>query len=125
VLSTACLGQDFSLLKDLHIAPHVYNLLQSYFEGQEVQIRTPECIARKKINHGCPQGSILGPILWNTYLDNLLSLLDKEESITDFAAYADDLCILIKRKQPQGTRNQSKHSNLQLVPKIQDDDVPY
>jgi hypothetical protein len=33
--------------------------------------------------------------LWNTYLDNLLSLLDKEESITDFAAYADDLCILI------------------------------
>jgi len=58
-----------------------------------VQIRTPECIARKKINRGCRQGSI--PILWNTYLDNLLGLLDKEESITDFAAYADDLCILI------------------------------
>ncbi|KAH0944928.1 hypothetical protein HN011_002227, partial [Eciton burchellii] len=38
---------------------------------------------------------ILGPILWNTYLDNLLSFLDKEESITDFAAYVDDLCILI------------------------------
>jgi hypothetical protein len=33
--------------------------------------------------------------LWNTYLDNLLSLLDNEESIKDFAAYADDLCILI------------------------------
>jgi len=42
-----------------------------------------------------PAGSILGPILWNTHLDNLLSFLDKEESITDFAAYADDLCILI------------------------------
>jgi len=27
--------------------PHVYNLLRSYFEDQEVQIRTPECIARK------------------------------------------------------------------------------
>ncbi|KAH0947461.1 hypothetical protein HN011_006440 [Eciton burchellii] len=84
----------FSLLKDLHILPHVYNLLRSYFEGREVQIRTPECIARKKINCGCSQGSILGPILWYTYLDNLLSL-DKEESITDFAAYADDVCILI------------------------------
>ncbi|KAH0949466.1 hypothetical protein HN011_003728 [Eciton burchellii] len=33
--------------------------------------------------------------LWNTYLDNLLGLLDNEESIRDFAAYADDLCILI------------------------------
>jgi len=49
----------------------------------------------KEINRECPQGSILGPILWNTYLDNLLDLLDKEENITDFAAYADDLCILI------------------------------
>jgi len=51
----------------------------------------------KKINRGCPQDSILGLILWNTYLDNLLGLLDNEESITDFAAYADDLCILISK----------------------------
>jgi hypothetical protein len=41
------------------------------------------------------EGSILAPIWWNTYLDNLLGLLDNEESITDFAVYADDLCILI------------------------------
>jgi hypothetical protein len=88
----------FSLLRDLQIPSHVYNLLRSYFEDREVQIRTPECIAKKKINRGCPcmeQGSILRPILWNTYLDNLLGLLDNEKSITDFAAYADDLCILI------------------------------
>jgi len=51
----------FSLLKDLHIPPYVYNLLQSYFEGREVQIRTPECIARKKINRGCPQGPFWDP----------------------------------------------------------------
>jgi len=50
---------------------------------------------KKKINRGCPQSSILGPMLWNTYLDNLLGLLDDEESIADFAAYADDLSILI------------------------------
>jgi len=29
------------------------------------------------------------------YLDNLLGLLDNEKGITDFAAYTDDLCILI------------------------------
>jgi len=70
-------------------------LLRSDFEGREVQIRTQECIARKKINRGCPQGSILGPISWSTYLDHLLGLIDKEESIRDFAAYADNLGILI------------------------------
>ncbi|KAH0944837.1 hypothetical protein HN011_010505 [Eciton burchellii] len=116
----------FSLLRDLQIPSHVYNLLRSYVEDREVQIRIPECIIRKKINRGCPQGSILGSILWNTYLDNLLDLLDKEESITDFSTYADDLQPY-KRKQPQGIRNQSNHSskNPQLVPKIQDDDVAY
>jgi len=85
----------FSLLRDLQISPDIYNLLRFYFQDREVLIRTPECIARKRINRGCPQGSILGPILWNTYLDNLLGFLDKEESITDFAAYTNDLCILI------------------------------
>jgi len=85
----------FSLLRDLQISPDIYNLLWSYFQDREVLIRIPECIARKRINRGCLQGSILGLILWNTHLDNLLGLLDKEESITDFAAYADDLCILI------------------------------
>ncbi|KAH0946247.1 hypothetical protein HN011_005518 [Eciton burchellii] len=53
----------FSLLRDLQIRPHVYNLLRSYFEDREVQIRTPECVAKKKINRGYPQGFILGPIL--------------------------------------------------------------
>jgi hypothetical protein len=36
------------------ILPYVYNLLRSYFEGRKVQIRTSECIARKKINRRCP-----------------------------------------------------------------------
>ncbi|KAH0944745.1 hypothetical protein HN011_001913, partial [Eciton burchellii] len=97
----------FSLLRDLQIPPHVYNLLRSYFEDRE--------------------GSILGPILWNMYLDNLLSLLDNEESITDFAAYADDLCILISensRRKLEIKANSSKN-NPRLVRKIQDDDVAY
>jgi len=37
----------------------------------------------------------MGFILWNMCLNNLLVFLDKEENITDLAAYADDLCILI------------------------------
>jgi len=106
----------FSLLRDLQISPDIYNLLRSYFQDREVLIRTPECIARKRINGGCPQGSILRPILWNTHLNNLLGLLDKEESITDFAAYADHLCILIggnsrRIETRNGTRNKGKYSS--------------
>jgi len=39
----------FSFLRDLQILPDIYNLLRSYFQDREVLIRTPECIARKKM----------------------------------------------------------------------------
>jgi len=92
-LSSMSWSRLFFLLRHFQIPPDVYNVLRSYFQDQEILIRTSECIARKRIKRGCSQGSILGLILWNTYLDNLLSLFDKEEDITDFAA--DDPCILI------------------------------
>lgn len=41
----------------------------------------------------CPQGSILGPDLWNLVLNGLLRRL--ETSNCTFAAYADDLIILL------------------------------
>jgi len=66
--------------------------------------------------------------LWNTYLDNLLGLLDNEESIREICSIRRRLVHPYKRKQPQGIRNESKHSNKknpQLVPKIQNDDVAY
>lgn len=48
--------------------------------------------AVKTISKGCPQGSILGPDLWNLVLDGLLRLL--ADTNCTFAAYADDLIVL-------------------------------
>ncbi|KAH0951292.1 hypothetical protein HN011_001662, partial [Eciton burchellii] len=84
----------FSLLRDLLILQISCLQLASVL-FREILIRTPKCIARRKINRRCPQYSILGLILWNTYLHDLLGLLDREESIIDFAAYVDDLYILV------------------------------
>jgi len=82
----------FILLRDLQTLANMYNLLLSYFENQKVSIRILESKARKKLRM---PGSILGVILWNVYLDDLLDFLQKEESIIDFAAYVDNLYILI------------------------------
>ena len=70
-----------------------------------------------KVNSGCPQGSILGPFLWNLVMESLLESLDKtlptvagsytpsgaipdklQENTSDrktggFVAYADDLTV--------------------------------
>ncbi|KAH0948389.1 hypothetical protein HN011_001115 [Eciton burchellii] len=71
----------FTLLKGLQTPTNIYNLLLPYFKDREVFIRRPECIVREKIKRGCLQDSILGFILWNIYLDDLLGLLEKKESI--------------------------------------------
>ncbi|KAG5888439.1 hypothetical protein JTB14_008390 [Gonioctena quinquepunctata] len=44
--------------------------------------------------HGCPQGSILGPLLWNVLYDDVLEI--SRPSGTELVAYADDLSIVIK-----------------------------
>jgi len=53
--------------------------------------------------------SILRLILRNTYSNDLLGLLDTEENIKNFAAYADDLYIFISDNSRR-IRNNSKNT---------------
>ncbi|CAB0012255.1 unnamed protein product, partial [Nesidiocoris tenuis] len=47
----------------------------------------------KAVTKGCPQGSVLGPRLWNLLFDGVLRRLS--ESGRDVIAYADDLVVLV------------------------------
>lgn len=51
-----------------------------------------ELIIEKRVTKGCPQGSVLGPILWNPNYDVVLDALDNVDC--EAVAYADDLLIL-------------------------------
>ena len=45
-----------------------------------------------------PQGSVLGPILWNIYIDDLL------QQLTTVAAYADDYTLSRSYRRPDSQR---------------------
>ncbi|MGC8733369.1 MAG: RNA-directed DNA polymerase, partial [Halothiobacillaceae bacterium] len=47
----------------------------------------------RKVERGCPQGSICGPYIWNMMMDTLLGRIERQ---TEYCAYADDLVLLVE-----------------------------
>ena len=69
-------------------SPLSINMIFSYLSNRTHRTKIIECFSeRYRIEHGVPQGSILGPVLFNTGLINLF--YECEES--NIASYADDI----------------------------------
>lgn len=86
---------------------NIYRLIQSYLSDRSATIsNSGNYEITKTVNRGCPQGSILGPNLWNLIFDNLLKTLN--DLGYQAIAYADDLIVLIpgnSRKQIEEIAN--------------------
>lgn len=75
--------------------PHkLLSIIRDYLNQREVQVQTETLTIVRRPARGCPQGSVLGPTLWNTAVDQLLEELEQEGIFA--VAYADDLAISVK-----------------------------
>lgn len=83
------------LLKLRLSCPDEIGVWRSYFSERKVFIEAKDgSRVWRDVNRGCPQGSIGGPVIWNTMMNDLLTSL--EQMGINVVAYADDLLIAIE-----------------------------
>jgi len=73
---------------------NLYNLTKNYFSKRRATMATNNIKLERAVSKGCPQGSCLGPGMWNIFYNSLLKL--KFTSSTKIIAFADDLLLLTR-----------------------------
>ena len=84
-------------LNSVQTPPRMLALLASYLQGRTQRVRLNNTFSTAKtITHGVPQGSILGPLLFAIYLNDLLS----HPISSKIHAFADDTTLYYSHTSP-------------------------
>lgn len=85
-----------SELRRRNVDESLLGVIASYLSNREIILEAENTIRTKQINSGVPQGSVLGPTLWNVQYDSLLRM-EQPEGAT-LIGFADDIAAVIVAK---------------------------
>ncbi|KAI8126689.1 putative 115 kDa protein in type-1 retrotransposable element R1DM [Lucilia cuprina] len=85
--------------KSRGINAFLYNTVADYLHDRVLMYKTDVGNKEYRITAGVPQGSVLGPLLWNIMYDGLLNLKFPKEA--HIIGYADDVALVISHTLPR------------------------
>ena len=81
-------------LRDRGCPRNLYRVLSNYLSDRKAELRCHGIRITRSLDRGCPQGSVLGPHLWNVIMDGLLRI-DLGPDV-ELYAYADDVTMIVR-----------------------------
>lgn len=90
---------DYTVRKLLHLGvqPYLIQVVKSFFCERQQRVKYADiCSEYRNCRIGVPQGTIMGPLLWNVFVDDL-----RPDTNTHYIKYADDTTIynIIKKDE--------------------------
>ena len=77
-------------LEERQVPAYLIKIVEGYFQDRVLVVGEDQ--TEMRLSRGVPQGSVLGPLLWNVFYDGVLRLKMARE--TETIAYADDLALI-------------------------------
>ena len=103
---TVCHKNLLIKLQKVGIRASLLEWFASYLKGRKHKVRIGNtCSSELVAGHGVPQGSVLGPILFNFYINDLY-LLPLRAKVT---GYADDTSLLYSAETKEEVERDFKH----------------
>lgn len=97
-------------LRKREVNESLISIIASYLSNRTIILVTDECAKTVRVNSGVPQGSVLGPTLWNVIYDGLL-VTEMPEGCT-LIGFADDIALVVTAKSEESLMSTA---NLSLV----------
>lgn len=94
--NSASWAHIMTALRQMKVPPYILKILDSYFDSRVLLYETDEGTKEYNITSGVPQGSVLGPLLWNIMYNGVLELTLPDN--VQIVGFADDIAILVKSK---------------------------